>query len=366
MSTNASIGLVTIHHANSYGGVLQAYATKEVLSRYGNAVVIDYKSRHIANTLKLVRYDDGPRSLLRAAKDLARLAPRKRLIAKFNEFCRTYLDVGSEEAKEQVSRGLDIAVSGSDQIWNPTVTAGLDSTYFLAKVRAKRKISFSSSMGSYRYTSKEAEQVREFLSDFDSLAVREGDAAEYLSGLLGRDVYQTDDPTLLLRRDAWEKAASPPDLRRGSYILVYSLKESPLLVKAVQAASDHLKLPVIAINQNPVAGYPCDVHIKDAGPGDYLRLFLDASFVVTNSFHGTAFSCNFSKPFLTVKPEHSENRVLGLLQRLGLRERMATNPDGIPDILAAPIFWHHVSARLGEMGKCSLDYLERALSQPSA
>src|SRR5690606_27430556 len=137
------------------------------------------------------------------------ILPRSRLISKFNTFCSDHLDVGSEAVANEIESGLDFGVSGSDQIWNPTVTGGLDSRYFLAHTRAAKKISFSSSFGSHKYDDAEIEQLSNLLSDYSHLAVREQDAATYLSDLIGRQVYQTPDPTLLLRKESWEKIASP-------------------------------------------------------------------------------------------------------------------------------------------------------------
>src|SRR5690606_1888872 len=126
------------------------------------------------------------------------------------------------------------------------------------------------SFGSHKYDDAEIEQLSNLLSDYSHLAVREQDAATYLSDLIGRQVYQTPDPTLLLRKESWEKIASPSTGIKSNYILVYSLKESPLLKQAVRLAKEKLGLPVVSINQNPISRYHSDYHLRDAGPCDYL------------------------------------------------------------------------------------------------
>jgi hypothetical protein len=361
MSSSLRLGLMTIHHANSYGGVLQAYASKSVLQEFGDVSVIDYKSTHIRRTLELLRIADGRRGWLRAAKDVARLLPRMRLISKFNSFCKAHLDVDSDEASTFIQQGLDVAVAGSDQIWNPSITDGLDAKYFLSGILAKKKISFSTSFGSYKYSPHEQSVVRELLSDFSNIAVRERDAAAYLSDLLDRQVHETVDPTLLLNKSRWTLIASDQSHARRPYLLVYSLKEDALVRKVISTVAKQLKLSIVAINQNPFAGYPVDVHVKDAGPSEYLRLFLDASFVVTNSFHGTAFACNFAKPFLAVKPEHGMNRVSSLLDRLGLRDRLVVDATQIQAALAAEINWPDTQTRVESMRADARVYLDSAL-----
>ena len=52
---------------------------------------------------------------------------------------------------------------------------------------------------------------------------------------------------------------------------------------------------------------------------------LHASFIVVSSFHGTAFSINFNKPFITVSPKKFNSRVMSLLQITGLESRVVTD-----------------------------------------
>ncbi|UTW68393.1 polysaccharide pyruvyl transferase family protein [Anaerobacillus sp. HL2] len=40
-------------------------------------------------------------------------------------------------------------------------------------------------------------------------------------------------------------------------------------------------------------------------PFEFLRYIRDAEYIVTNSFHGTAFALNFNKQFITVGRQNS-------------------------------------------------------------
>ena len=51
----------------------------------------------------------------------------------------------------------------------------------------------------------------------------------------------------------------------------------------------------------------------------------DAEFVVTDSFHGTAFSVNFNKQFAVIYPEHFSTRMDNLLTMTGLENRRYTS-----------------------------------------
>ena len=67
--------------------------------------------------------------------------------------------------------------------------------------------------------------------------------------------------------------------------------------------------------------------LPDIGPLEYLRLFRDAEFVVTDTFHGLMFSIIFRKPFLVLERDDQNHwgkyseRMTSTLEMLGLEER---------------------------------------------
>jgi len=63
------------------------------------------------------------------------------------------------------------------------------------------------------------------------------------------------------------------------------------------SSKQNFGLRVISLEQSLTAGARVDEQIRDAGPIEFIELFDNASFVVTDSFHGTCFALNFSKPF---------------------------------------------------------------------
>ena len=367
MSKSKKIGLVTIHHANSYGGVLQAYATQSILSRFGDVKIVDYKTEHLRKTMSLVRFGDGPRGVLRAAKDVLRLIPRRRLLGNFRRFfSENYTlsePVKSREDALEVFRNFDVMVSGSDQIWNPKVIDGLDPVYFLGGRAGCRRVAYASSCGSYRFSPAEWEDVGSYLERYDAIAVREHDTADYLSRALGRDVAQVIDPTLLLSKREWSQAINPyaVDDSHGKYILVYTLKKNRLVRDAVAYIAGKLNMTVVAIDQDPYLGFNADRHVNSAGPKDFVNLFLNASFVVTNSFHGTAFSLNFEKPFVVIEPESGVNRIEGLLGDVGLDGHVVNDLLDVDRALSCEFDYEKISYLLGLARQRSIGYLEGSL-----
>lgn len=65
-----------------------------------------------------------------------------------------------------------------------------------------------------------------------------------------------------------------------------------------------------------------DKTVYYASPGDFLSLMYYADYVVTNSFHGTAFSINLNKQFWVYAPSMFSSRVSSIIRLLGLDDRM--------------------------------------------
>ncbi len=328
------IALVTIQNANNYGAVLQTFAMQEVLKRYGEVEIINYENRHISRSFDLVRIKPSFHGLLGTGKDIFRLFPRYRAIRKFKQFVKnkfhlteniTYVDLWNGKLSN-----YDIYVAGSDQIWNPVCVNGkgqIDTGYFLdfAPAQAK-KISFASSIGGHRYSETEAVQVKQLLADFEQLAVREKDTQIYLEELLSRPVKHVLDPTLLLNREQWlEVAEISGDTVETGYILLYTVPRVPLIKDAVDFFAEKLGLRVVSLEQGLTAGARVDEQIRDAGPKEFIELFSNASFVITDSFHGTCFALNFSKPFVSIAPGKHSNRIESLLELVGLKGRLLKN-----------------------------------------
>jgi hypothetical protein len=335
------IALLTIQNANNYGAVLQAFAMQEVLKRYGEVEIVNYENRHISRSFDLVRVKPSFHGLLGTGKDIFRLFPRYRAIKKFKQFIAAKFHLTESMTHADLLNGkipkYDVYVAGSDQIWNPICVNGrgvIDSAYFLdfAPSEAK-KISFASSIGGHKYSEAEAGQVKQLLARFEQLAVREKDTQTYLQNLLARPVHHVLDPTLLLNSEEWLDAADlSNNIGKADYILLYTVPKIPLIREAVDFFAEKLGLRVISLEQSLTAGARVDEQIRDAGPKEFIELFANASFVVTDSFHGTCFALNFKKSFVSVSSGKHSNRIESLLQLVGLEERLVKNHQDLANI----------------------------------
>ncbi len=364
------IALVTIHNANNYGAIFQAFALQQVLSRFGDVEIINYENRHISRSFDLVRFAPSIHGLLGMGKDFFRLLPRYIVIRKFKEFIDSDMKLTSKVTREDLARGeldsFDCYVAGSDQIWNPACVSGsatLDAVYFLdfAPTGAK-KISYASSLGAYDFSDQEKLKLKEYLGDFSEISVRESGAQKLLQEVLGRNVSHVLDPTLLLSKDEWLEnlRLSGNSQSNEKYILLYTVPKVPLVKAVVDFFSKKTGMKIVAIDQGLSAGARVDQHIRDAGPLDFIRLFSEAEFVITDSFHGVCFSLNFDRPFVAISPGKYSNRVESLLSLVGLESRLIS---GEEDLLNYEMYVDCAVAQqeLQAARRASLDFLSSSI-----
>ena len=338
--TPPTIGLMTFHAAHNYGSVLQAYATQKTLDRLGLAnEIIHYR---LSNQLKYYNTFFTPafgmKTFLQRLPCLAECPIRKVRAEKFERFIRENLRTTEEayhtlDALRKARLDYSVLLVGSDQVWNRHCVAEFATeptesilAYLLDFGSPEaRRIAFSSSVGSMTQ-----EELREFIpqfSRFSSISMRESSAAAMIADLIGREVETTLDPTLMLSAEEWKSLAEPTPLADGDYLLLYSLKKPRAfrsLLRAVQLFVANRGWRVVALAPfAPVAGSGV-VNGNATGPREFLSLVSRARLVITDSFHGTAFSVNFRVPFFVLGNGKDQRKHL-LLRQLGLEKRILGN-----------------------------------------
>ncbi|NJO18208.1 MAG: polysaccharide pyruvyl transferase family protein [Thioploca sp.] len=335
------IALITFSRDNiNYGTVLQAFAMEKILSRYGEVETINYFYPLLQYRLIPIRFEPSIRGIQMMIHDILRFKDRNKVIKKLKKFIEINLNPSNLVTRQDIQNGainnFDVYVCGSDQIWNPNAVSkdgNLDPIYFLNFVnKPAKKISYGSSMGGYRFRDSEKAKIKNLLKDFTTISVRESDDQKMLSQLLEREVFHVLDPTLLLSKEEWLEALKIDKNYRSqpeNYILVYGIVKNPLLNKVVKSVVKRFKKKIIIIDKAFKPLTKADLHIRDAGPIEFIELFANASLVITNSFHGVCFSINFKKPFMVVHPMSGGNRIESLLNLFGLQSRFINDEKDI-------------------------------------
>ena len=212
----------------------------------------------------------------------------------------------------------DIYCSGSDQIWNPRANGGFNPVYFLSEANGK-KVSYASSIGIHDLSELEEKQMKSYLREFANISVRELSSVPMLKEM-GYDAFCALDPTLLLTQDDWTKF-SHESIDEEPYLLVYYFgnAKDAMNTASLIAHKRGLKIRRIAVGFEK---YACDEEIERfISPERFVSLFLNSSYVITNSFHGTIFSINFKKQFLTYPTTKKNARFDSVFQMFGLSDR---------------------------------------------
>lgn len=329
------IKTITCHDVYNHGASLQAYALQTYLESMGHSVeIIDYKPDYLSGHYKLWTIDnpiyDKPfiKQLYLLAKLPERLISlkRKRL---FDEFTTKYLKLsnrrynGNEELKEDPPQA-DVFIAGSDQIWNTLFQNGRDSAFYLDFApKTSKRISYAASFATESVDKAYIPFVRKMLQNFDNISVRERCALSLLSSLGRTDGVAVCDPVFLLNRKHWE-GLLPQGQKTERYLLVYDTEKSEIVKSVAQRIAKAKKLKIFNVSAFRI-GY-ADKELWASSPLDFVQLIRDAEYVVSNSFHATAFSMIFERNFCVInRSEHINERMKSLLMNYMLDDRLVTD-----------------------------------------
>lgn len=340
------IGILTYHNAVNYGAVLQAYALQRFLKKNtGEQVqIIDYRSPGVEKQYKLVSPGNCGSFKAFVHSNITVLLRWKKKKS-FRNFSDSLLEKTEKihELTDEDIPNIDAIVVGSDQVWNPSCTHG-DAAFLAAGLNGGiARISYAASMGSCgkisEFQDKYGIDYLGELKKFRAISCREEDAASYLSEKLAVSCDTVIDPVLLHDRNEWEHLLKDADdsskKYAGPYIFVYNLGNYPVLSALTTHIRKKTGYRVIVVSRNfkgDLMYLSCD-RKSNIGPQEFLYLLAHASVVLSDSFHATAFSILFEKPFYTVGNHNADNtnsRLKNILERYGLESRYVTEkPDDV-------------------------------------
>lgn len=359
------VAIITMHAARNYGAVLQTYALQHYFEEMGNEVgIIDYQlpNQTTKGYLFNVNSKFKKNPIIKLAYLAKTLYPKYITTRLFRDFQKRRLKLSEPVTLDEEKRWnfpkADIYCSGSDQIWNPRANGGFNSAYFLDGVTGK-KISYASSIGIHDLTDEEGQIIKEYLRDYSSISVRELSSIPILKQL-GYQAVCVLDPTLLLGQEEW-KCFSDGKLEEEPYLLVYYFGNAKSILSTANQIAHKRGLKVRRISVGFEKYTDDDVIEKFITPERFVSLFLNASYVITNSFHGTIFSINFEKQFLSYPTTDNNARFDSVFQMFDLQERNLRKYSGEEYINLPEVDYARVSRVLAEKREESYTYLKRAL-----
>ena len=352
----------TYDHTSNYGSCFQAYALQIVIERmhvYGEKC--EYR------LIPISTFSDLPKRK-KTAKQIVKNMIYKLHRLQFTGFEDKYMkyaNISKLSDLSQLNDSGDAFVCGGDVIWSPAFNRNLG-VYYLDFAR-KYKFSYAASFGTAEVQKNNFSRIREYLSSFNEISCREKQGADVVEGITGRRAETVLDPVLLLDREHWKKISENFDLKKRDsdsekYIFVYITGLNKTLMDFVKKLKQETGYKIIHTAYAPAQALSQGI-IQVQKPEQWLKYLMEAEFVVTNSFHATAFSVLFHKKFFTVwKGELNKGsaiRMYDFLDGLGLKDRMfSTMPE---EVDLSPINFFEADRRLEEKRRTSYSYLKRNL-----
>ena len=333
------ISVITVLNTVNYGSALQTFATQMFFESKGFEIeFVDYWRKDQTTEARIQRIKKDKKSSL------------KQWIKKP---IRDFLEIKSIKASEPIFRGFikdkihltshtyssfedlqadcpvaDVYATGSDQMWNSGWNQGIERSFFLEFVpEGKKKIAYATSIGKTSFDDKEASEIIPLIKKYDFITLREQSAVDLLRQY-DIDSYLVLDPTLMLNKDTWSKYL--PDIKMDKkYLLVYQLHnehDNANFDEAVSTIAREKNLEIVRITYS-YSDLKIGKKIVLPEVFEFLALIANADFIVTDSFHGTAFSINFNKQMAIIYPKKFSTRMDNILSLTGLSERRYQSSD---------------------------------------
>lgn len=295
--------VITITGESNYGNSLQNYAVIKTLNKLGvNAETIktEYEPDIVPHNRSNVK------NYIKILLKHGNYMYFKRKI-RFKKFSDKYLSKTKELYSEQRFNSVgdcDVLVFGSDQIWNFTFFGRLENNidFFTGGLFNNiPKIAYSASIGRDYIPNQYIDKVKENLSAFKSISVREDNAKEILTEIIDKDISVTIDPTLMLSKQEWLTIAKKPKYmkKNSKFAVSYFLGElSKVTDEYIRKITHEKGLELINLNSEWIEYSEINnpLHFV-TDPAEFIWLIANCEIVFTDSFHGSVFSIIMDKPF---------------------------------------------------------------------
>lgn len=335
------IGILTQPLYTNYGGLLQAYALQTVLKRMGHEVWTEDRRTFPLSFKYFLKCIIGP--------FIGRYYPTKKQYSIISQHTRRFVKENIRVTDPVVTNTKEIFqkyqieayIVGSDQVWRPRYSPCI-TNYFLdfTKDSIVKRIAYSASFGveEWEFTPEQTQVCSTLLKRFDAVSVREDSGVLLCGKYLGVDAVCLVDPTMLLEKDDYiqliEKDSTQPS---SGKLLVYVLDQTEEKQRIIRKVSESLSVEPFFVG---VKKQFEKVGMKKINECIYppvtawLQGFMEADYVLTDSFHGTVFALIFNKPFIVIGNERrGMSRLTSLLKLFDLKNRLVISLEEVNDSL---------------------------------
>lgn len=367
----------------NFGGILQAWALQRVLASIGLEAVTDgsrpenwhsrgdrRRQRAKVHFLRHLPRLLLPRNIgewaIRASANQPMLRFPRKHISEIDLFCSPTV------TNPRVLSSFDAFVAGSDQVWRPDYVDVAKYLFdFLPDSFTGPRVAYAASFGSDSplFSDMQRSATASLAARLTAVSVREESGVMICRSLWGIEAEHLVDPTLLLAVDDY-RALIPSRVTADTksvptqYVLDRTGDKLEVL-KALESrfvGNFHDLYPVLP---SSFAEYRRERQAYDRPTVEgWLSALSKASFVATDSFHGSVFSILFERPFVTLpNAARGSSRFTSLLRLFGLERRLVTSVDDAIARAEEPIDWAPVRSVLSHERAAGIEFLRNALGE---
>lgn len=325
--TKYKTGILTLSAAQNYGAVLQSFSLCRFLNEnYCHSEIIDFTPSFVVERYPIIIWDwsSGCKFLRSIISNLFNAPFRYIKYRKFQIFRKNNFFYSKKKfIKRYDDDDYDLYVVGSDQVFNLQLT-NFDTEYFLPHIKGTKKVCYAASLGVSHLTPKQELMLKRGLCDFDKVSIRESVGCRMVQELLPeKNVIKMIDPVFLNPKEFWISMCVKKRRIKRKYVLIYAFEafEKAYEIAKRFRGGDAL---IVSVNDS-IKKLKQDVYnLRGVGPTEFLSLIYNAELIITDSFHGTAFSIIFNREFYSIPYKGTESRIEDLLGLFALKDRLVT------------------------------------------
>lgn len=356
------VAILSMQEVKNYGSFLQAFSLKKNIESLGHTCdfINIIPGRQLAE-YKISRFHKIRLLLQRlwGWNFVKRFKAIYKFQTRFSEEFLPYLGVKPGENRAH----YDVVVIGSDEVFNCAQQTwfGFSPQLFGKGLNADKVITYAASFGATTLDKLQLlgikEEVAELLKQLDCISVRDANSAEIITALTGNDPFRHVDPVLIFDYTEY----MPSEVKKKGYIIVYTYPgriTDKKEIEAIRQFARTKRLKLVSIGHY----FPWCDEVVVPTPFEVLAYFRNASYIVTDTFHGSVFSIKYNKPFCTIVRNMNNQKLSYLLQQFDLESRIANDVSRLPFILDTPIDYTSVNKKIETEREKSVQYLTTQLS----
>lgn len=365
------IGILSMQRVENYGSLLQAYALKKTIELYDHDVCfVDIK--YIRNDYDLlgntkpsfIEYEKKGLTVSKIDKFLfyrfIHKFKNKYLLKEFDEFRRKYLNIGKTESN------YDLCVIGSDEVFNCLNREfwGFTSQLFGNVPEAKKIITYAASCGSttfHKIPDRVIERIENTIKNISGYSVRDSNTKMFLTNFIEDNITENIDPVLFYDFDKEIDCANEINCPKH-YCIIYGYSNrfrNKNEYKAILSFCKKRGLTPISLFGHQ---FWCRKFMI-CSPFECLKLFKNADFVITDTFHGTIFSIKYSRKFAVIVRESNKNKLEDLVNRMQINNHIVANMNDLDKIYEIEKDEKAINDILTVEKEKTINYLERFIKQ---